>query len=459
MSSRIVWLAAVLVLIFSPASPAIAQIGPGNGNGNGNGQNQGFGGILIDTQGVITAVDGKRRPLSALKKAKAEFLVENLEGALAEASPARTISLNAIAREVANHLDAGTTIPEAVLYLGGLTRIDHIILDRDNRDVLLSGPAEGFVPDDQDRRIGLESGRPVLVLEDLIVALRARRQGQRVASCSIDPTPENMARLQNYLRQNSSPTTTSGATARFRQMDDLLGMQEITVEGVPDDSRFARIIVEADLRMKRIALGTEPSGVKGIRSHLSMLTPQGNTLQRWWFIPLYDPLQVNADRSVFKVSGPRAQLLAQEEVTDALGNRSDAGTTRQSVERFAQQFTQHFPELADQNPAFAELQTMFDFMLLAGLLEQEGVLNAGCEYDSLVEDTRIQVTGYAVPKYVRSQVNHRKVNGGLLIGLIGGVTMNVDSTLARTEPATLSPRSHWQRPQSRDGQFWWSTGQ
>ena len=51
------------------------------------------------------------------------------------------------------------------------------------------------------------TGRPLLLLEDLIVALRAidgaRMGGMR---CSIDPTPEGVARLQKVLTSTKQVT-------------------------------------------------------------------------------------------------------------------------------------------------------------------------------------------------------------------------------------------------------------
>jgi hypothetical protein len=303
----------------------------------------------------------------------------------------------------------------------------------------------------------LETGRPTLWLEDLIIALKARQNRDFRIGCSIDPTAENMARLQAYLSQNSTPTTAARATARFREMDDILGLQEISIWGVPGDSHFARILVEADYRMKRIALGVVPSGVKGVRSHLAMLTPGGNTLQRWWFVPLYDAVKVNNDRSVFQISGPRAQLLAQEEVTDSAGNRSDAVTTRKSIELFAQQFSENLPELAKAHPVFAQMQNLFDLSLLAALADREGALgDAEWSFNGLLRIEELAAGGYAVPKYVRSTSTFKRASGGLLLGLVGGVTLNIDRTAAEPEQASLPTAESW-KPASGTTTWWWNT--
>ncbi|MFM8703289.1 MAG: DUF1598 domain-containing protein, partial [Planctomycetia bacterium] len=56
-------------------------------------------------------------------------------------------------------------------------------------------------------------------------------------------------------------------------MQDAMGPQRVTVGGVPGDSRFARVLVAADYRMKRVGMGLEPAGIAEVPSYLSMEPP------------------------------------------------------------------------------------------------------------------------------------------------------------------------------------------
>src|SRR5262249_10522753 len=152
-------------------------------------------------------------------------------------------------------------------------------------------------------------------LDDLMVALRILERGGRLG-CSIDPRPENMAKFNEYVRRNSSPTSVEGAQARYPQMANALGMQDVRTWGVPAESHYAKTLVEADYRMKLISLGLEATAVKSLHSHLSTIPPGGNSSQRWWFTPLYDAFVKSDDGLAYQLSGPRAQLVAQEEVID-----------------------------------------------------------------------------------------------------------------------------------------------
>ena len=49
-------------------------------------------------------------------------------------------------------------------------------------------------------------------------------------------------------------------------MEEALGPQTISITGVPPTSHFARVIVAADFRMKRLAMDFEPAPVDDMPS-------------------------------------------------------------------------------------------------------------------------------------------------------------------------------------------------
>jgi Protein of unknown function (DUF1598). len=439
-------IAALVCLAFTllQDSPLHAQFGiPGFGGGFGNNQNGGnqfdnglggVGGVLIDAEGIVRLRTDRPVSSAALKKQLSRFAQEALPANIVTESPARVVSLRQLEALLAKSVEENTNLPLEARYLAGLQRIDTIVFDSENRDVYLVGPAEAFGPDAQGRMLGVNSGRPTLMLEDLIVALRASGLESGTIGCSIDPTPENMQRLQEFLRQNSTPAVAGQVQQRFRMMANVLGNQVITVWGVPENSHFALAIVEADLRMKRISLGLDPAGVPGIRSHLSLLRPQGNSLQRWWFVPMYDPLETNPQRTVFHLKGQRVKLLAQEEISDASGRRSDAAMTRQSTEKFAQLFTKHFQELADRSPPFAELQNLYDLAVVATLIRIEGPRHLGDNsFPVMMASSEVALPHYPAPKSVPSSSTFRSAGAGTMLGLVGGVTIDISPVVQATQ--------------------------
>src|SRR6476619_7733478 len=107
----------------------------------------------------------------------------------------------------------------------------YVLIYPDKQDIVLAGPAEGWKVDSLGSVVGATSNRPVLTLDDLMVALRVAESSNRSGiSCSIDPTPEGMQRMQQL-----SGTFRPGVTPQVagRQMEEAVGMQKITVTGIP----------------------------------------------------------------------------------------------------------------------------------------------------------------------------------------------------------------------------------
>lgn len=415
-----------------------------------------IGGIVIDAEGVVTASPQKRISRSALERLQETFAAEHLSPALLQQSAARVLSLKQLNDAVRDALDSEEEFPVTLRYLAGLQRIDYVIVNPANDDMLFVGPAEGFGPGRNSDIEGVTTGRPPMQLDDLIIALRSIYSGQREIGVSIDPTEQNMSNLQNYIRQNSNATTTQAAQRRYLMMGKILGYQTVSLWGVPEDSHFAVALTAADLSMKRIALGLDPSGVRGIRSHLALLLPQGNSMQRWWFMPYYEPLGTNDERTIFEIKGQRAQLMAQEERVNFEGQRQDAPFTRLTTQKFAQLFTEHFEELAKVNPVFAELQSLYDLSLAASLVRKQWPSQTeAMGIDTLLNDKRLPLKTYPVPKSVPSASTYRKSSRGLLIGLIGGVTIDMGPVVnqTRTNPNLNSERF---QPQSQNSGWWWS---
>ncbi|MFV0444202.1 MAG: DUF1598 domain-containing protein [Planctomycetaceae bacterium] len=395
-------------------------------------------GVTIDADGLLSVGYSRRESASVAAKRMQAFALQSLPDELSRAADLRKVSLRRLeaALQSAGSISA---LPPATQSLYGLQRVDDLFIDREAGDVILAGPAEPFAPDATGRTVGLASGRPTLQLDDLLVALRwgARTRGRGDIGCSIDPAPERQAAMQQWIAANSNAVSRDVAQQRYTVMAGILGRQAITVMQVPDDSHFARVLVEADYRMKLIALGKAQPGVKGLRSQLSLLTPQGNNIQRWWFTPLYDPIAVDEAGTSYHLSGQRLQLLAQDEWADGRGRRSDSATSRVSTERFAKQFTDHIPELAAREPLFAELQNLFDLAIVAAILQQDDwPQRLDWDMRPLLDEMQFPTQQLPVPKFIDSLATTTNRNR-FVLGLVGGVTLSAGRVATERQTASL----------------------
>lgn len=337
----------------------------GGGLGGGGLGGGGQGGISIDAEGVLRPSKGKagKRILTAPK----------LREELAARSELRRVSLKQLDRELRSQQSAGTELPPELALLAGLVRIEYVIFDKENQDILIAGPAEGWTIGADGREIGESTRRPVLHLADLATALRCVLAGDGEVRCSIDPQQRGLAAMQQY--KYDWTTKRDVAEEMRREVMDRLGLQLVRVSGVPSGSRFSLVLIEADYRMKRMALGLEK--VLGLTSHLDTLVDLAEhgqsrpTLARWWFTPWYEPVLTSPDRAVFKLRGQALKVLNEEVFVEANGARRGSGQSNPEWDRFSVSFTKLLPSLETTVPAFADLHNLFDLMMVAGLIRHE----------------------------------------------------------------------------------------
>jgi hypothetical protein len=392
----------------------------GQGNVQGGAQGGGAAGIAIDAQGVVTPAFSKTKSGQLNQAMLSAFAKKHVSADVNVSSPLRKVSLPRLEAAIEDCLKTNKPVAPEMQFLAGLERIDYVFLDPESKDLVIAGPAEGFAMDNLGRVIGVNSQRPPLRLDDLIVALRALERSGSLG-CSIDAEESRMTQFQQYVKTNSTRTTQAGAAQRYQNMAKILGLQNITVWGVPADSHFGCTLVEADWRMKRLSLGLENPQVPKFQSHLAMLGRGGNSTQRFWFLPLYDAFQQNEEGTAFQFAGQRAQLMSQEEYVSDAGKRSDAATTRVSTQRFAKLFTEKFPELAGVMPIFAELQNTIDLSILAALFKKERLpQKAGWRMSLFLDSERATYAAAPAPKHVASVVNYRTAGRGMIVGLVGG---------------------------------------
>lgn len=432
-------------------SASAQQLPPGGQNPNANQ----VGGISIDAEGLIDLVKK-----SSIRPAQSSRENSKPRGNGATAT-LRKVSLPRLDRALAKVQEQQLLLDRMQRQLSGLTRIDYLIVDEDGGDLILAGPAEEFIQDEQQIGWGRWSGRPTVRLDDWLVIWRSLQRHAELG-CSIDPDPARLAQLQRFVAQNNSPALPAVVEQRFQQMTHILGNHHIRVFGVAPDSQVARVLVEADYRMKLIALGLNQP-IPGIRSHLSFLTNSGNSMQRWWFVPLLEELTF-LNETIYHWSGPRWQLVSQEEYLDSQGKKNDAPHTRWSTQAFAKHITEKYHVLADHIACFAELQNLLDLSLVAILIEEKQLLRrTRWTPVAMLDADNWPHQRTPIPRQTRPMFNVKRVNSGMVVGVIsGGVVITGHRLLQRSstpeqsiqrELSLIREQALSRRPANDD--WWW----
>jgi hypothetical protein len=388
------------------------------------------GGILINPDGVVRSVVLQRKVGTLEAQRLSAEAGKNLAADLNQPSPLRKVSLVKLEQAIEEYAVRKEFVPADIFFLAGLQRIDYIFVYPETGDLVIAGPADGFTIDKFGRALGVHSGRPALRLDDLMVAIRSVENASSIL-CSIDADSSRLAEMYKFMKSKSVVGRNESPDAIFQQAAKILGQHYIRIEGVASESHFAEALVEADLRMKRIAVGADPSPIPKLKSHLAMMKPGEDSYKRWWFVPMYDPVERAEDGLALRLAGQRAQLLSQDEFIAANG-QSIAMAGKASTQEFAKQFTELFPALADAVPCFAQLQNQYDLAVLAALIKHRRIDEAIKWRAILFKDSkRAPVRHGALPKYTDAIATTRKASRTATVGMVsGGVTIDPLATAA-----------------------------
>jgi len=420
-------------------------------------------GVMVDADGILrnrTVAD----PSGQLNRMRANQAIASMNRDLATPSELRKVSLARLQSEMQRLLDAGQPIPPDMLYLAGLTRVTHVFCYPESGDIVLAGPAEGFFEDQSGYIRGVHSGQATMHLQDLLAALRAFPQsgrGQSVIACSIDPTPEGLARMQQF-QSNVNFTSPAQIPQIAEGVRQSLGMQTVRVQGVPDTTHFAHVMVEADYRMKLIGLGLQR--IQGVTAYVDRLRGgSNNALVRWFFAPRYEAIQVAENELAATLVGAGVELMTENEIVDQFGNRQAARkNANQASVAFCSSFTKNFDKIALADPIFGELRNVMDLAVLAAFIQSRDFYGlSGLTLDLLASEDKLSITVMPAVKQVESVVTALYKNGQLITPVSGGVLVK---PLEEIRESAISVDTSGKTEQLRDkvdfsnltpNQWWW----
>lgn len=435
--------------------------------------NDGEGGtISISQQGVLVTTSAVMQALSKidddsnLLKAAESIRNANHNRDVTASSKLRMVSIPRLEAYVATLVAQGKPIPEDMQALAGLTRIDHLFVYPATGDIVVAGPAGEWQSDADGRRLNAESKRPVLNLDDLVTMIRTFGNGGPGFVCSIDPKQAQVAAVQDFVKKNRRSLNASTAAQFTKELERQLGLQNVIVQGVPADSHVAAVIVEADYRMKEIGIGKR-TGVEGMKSYFDLLTrseQRGSTSMdalRWWMAVGYDAVKSSSDSTVFEFTGNPIQCLSEDQIVGQDGKRIATGSAKGANAKFANLFTQHLPELAEQDLVFAELENIFDLAMVAALIKNQNLDQRTGWAAHAFAPNGFRTASVDVPQELMSAANFQVYNGrSVVVQVAGGVRADVSELLNNRSKLVvdgeLDGRERSASPVGQQsGRWWW----
>jgi len=423
-------------------------------------------GVVVDADGVLrTRVFFD--PTGQLTRQRLAAARASLAPDLARPSKLRKISLTRLEAAIAAQMATGQGITDDMRYLAGLTRIRNVFYYPETGDVVIAGPAEGYMANIAGRVVGMHTGRAVLELQDLVAALRAfPPTGEKTQALvvSIDPTQEGLAKMQQFLFAIRGQVTPRDAGRIAAGLRENLGLQNVRIEGISPKTHFAQVMVEADYRMKLIGIGLERPAVK-ITSYVARANPRSvaqNALQRWYFTPNYDCVRVSQDELAMELEGDGVKLIGEDQLVQAHGGRVVTGQVDRASRTFVNEFTTKYSQLAAKEPVYAQLRNLIDMAIAAAFIQRYDYYGqAGWSMDTLGDEQQFPIETFTAPRQIETAVNAIWKGNTLMTPVGGGVRIQPLLALA-TDQMKLDEEGELkeQRVQAEienvaKDQWWW----
>lgn len=434
-------------------------------------------GVSVDAGGLLRKVEYSKGN-GLLEDIRRDAKRRSVNSDLFRDSGLRKVSLNRLEKECQLLAAEGREPTEAMKRLAGIYEIRYLLVYPETGDIVIAGPAGDWKNDVEGTSVNVKTGKPLFRLEDLVVCLRNAIEHDGKFGCSIDPRQANLKAFQDYLISSPLRNRSKKEIQRWRDgLQAAMGFQDISIDGIDPQSVVARVIVEADYRMKLVGMDLE-KGVPGVESFLSrvQLDKNGNLppldIMRLEFVLDYDNITVTEDGNGFQLHGRGVKVLSEKELLNQKGERVHTGKSEGPAAEFASSFTRHFNKMAARYPIYAQMKNVFDLAMVTNLIRAKG-LDARCGWKighfgrekqaSLVYSLRKSNT----PRQVKSVMNYRQIdvkrNGRVVktqfvVGVSGGVTVDarklIDSPdlIQKDTYGKLKLDRKTARPQ---GENWW----
>ncbi len=385
-------------------------------------------------------------------------LQENISVEQEDFTKGRAISLKILQEKVKDCMEK-RNCPENIFQLFGLKKVVGYVIDEKNRDLILIGK--------------IDDSMPSLYLEDFVIALRntwmvyAELRGNTYyysnPGCSIDPDPRILTELNGISSHIFNISNPEKVQRNLNQWHSVCQQpQQVRVMGIPFDTRFGKVMVEADYYMKRLVDGSVSLDINGFTSLTDMtlditrkeieegkpISVPLSSLNRFWFYPGENSYL--EDKGVIYIKKSDVKLLNEEEFLTRGGELVGTGRPNPLAERFAQSFSEKYAEIAKRKPIYTELEGLFRFVALARIMKhRNAVSEAGISLDYLLN--QYPVTNTSVSRTLSGISNIKEfkykseTHGGysvlyLWLPSCGGVSIDInikDKDIALDKTKTL----------------------
>jgi hypothetical protein len=329
--------------------------------------------------------------------------------------------------------------------MGGMTRLDGFVVDRANRDVVLWGLAE---PD-----------APPLMLDDLVVAIRAAHGGYPVIENGREVTYQPGISIDaNYemWRKLDGLTDMSDPKQRKAYEEVCATPMHLRVDGMPRHTRVADILLAADFRMKLVNEGKATIPIKDffkgidardveqemVANRIGAKFPRPKyEMNRWWFRAGSFTFQETALKDAFFLA--TAQIVLSHEAENvANGQLVSANVVAPDEAAYICDWNSRMEETFRAEAIWRQMYNVYRHFAIGRILAENGILESLSLNDKeLLRDYRVKFVD--VPDSLPGQSLMTEVplgkNSKWTFAFCGGVSIDFDNSNLKKDLATVAP--------------------
>ncbi len=177
-------------------------------------------------------------------------------------------------------------------------------------------------------------------------------------------------------------------------------------------------------------------------------------MPRWWLEPKFDGLLRDAEGLAWELQGADVKCMTEEDFQAASGGREHTGRANPIAQRWADNMTRRYDQLAVAEPVFGELENCMELAIVAALIVRENLpQKAACSLPTLLDGRSIKPVEVSSPTQVDSRVSMLRKGHNWIISASGGVTIHSAEIIARARSSAAvsaarekfapSPPSSW----------------
>jgi hypothetical protein len=338
------------------------------------------------------------------------------------------ISMKALAIEAQKE-----PLRDAAETVAGIGWLEGYVVDTDNQDVILVGR--------------WAANWPTLHLDDLVANMRNIWNEGPQPYCSLDPRPHDVRKLNEIMSAAHTIESVDQMYDFFARLKDTWGPQNVVVGGVPENSRHANVMIQADYHMKKVSQGLVQLGA--IRSCLDILIDEakktvaktgrvpsaGLSMSRFWFHLADGQPTFQESEGIVLLDQCSIVLLTERQRAAADGSLYDSGEDDPNANMFAREFSRHFDEISPFVEEYADLENLFRLRaVLRVMFLRDALGQADLDPSFFLQDYRYRretvmpssLPGLANAKEAREEIRKRdRIQRYILLPMAcGGVSMD-----------------------------------